>query len=113
MGHNDKTKGERQGLDAFDVKLKAANDSRGKPVKKNPRASAKGLELAVELVATPMIGVAIGLGLDKMFETKPAMMIAFFFLGCIAAFRRILRVAAAAEREAERAESTDDDTMVG
>jgi F0F1-type ATP synthase assembly protein I len=56
------------------------------------------LRLSVELVAAPLLGGAMGLGLDWVFgyfgiHTKPVFTIVMFLLGCIAGVRNVIRAA--------------------
>jgi ATP synthase protein I len=61
-----------------------------KPFFKNLlQASTVGLNL----VFSTFIGLAIGYGLDSLFHTSPWLMIIFFFLGIIAGFRELWRLA--------------------
>lgn len=89
-----------QKFDDFEARLKEA---RGEPeLMSTQRMHAKGFSLAVEMTAAPLMGVLVGLGLDKMLDTKPLFMIIFFFLGGAAGLMRVYRVTMAAEKEAER-----------
>jgi len=56
------------------------------------------LRLGVELVSAPLVGGAIGLGLDWVFgyfafHTKPVFTIVMFLLGCVAGIRNVIRTA--------------------
>lgn len=52
----------------------------------------KGLGAAYELIMTPIVCGAMGLGLDKLFSTAPTFFIILAILGVIAGFWRIYRV---------------------
>lgn len=52
----------------------------------------KGLSAAYELIMTPIVCGAMGLGLDKLFSTAPTFFIILAILGVIAGFWRIYRV---------------------
>jgi ATP synthase protein I len=50
------------------------------------------LRIGVELVAALAVGVGIGLLLDYWLETKPWLMVVFFFLGSAAGFLNVYRM---------------------
>lgn len=50
------------------------------------------LIVGTELLAGVIVGVIIGVFLDKMLDTKPIMIIVFFFFGCIAGFYNIFKI---------------------
>ena len=45
-----------------------------------------GLKISMDLVSSIIAGVLIGLGLDKIFLTKPIFFIIFLLLGIVAGF---------------------------
>ena len=47
--------------------------------------------IGIEMVVSTFIGLAIGLYLDKKFETAPWLTIVFLIIGIIAGFRNIFR----------------------
>ncbi len=49
--------------------------------------------LGTELVAAVAVGTIIGFILDNWFDTKPWLIITFFFLGVIAGIYNVIRVA--------------------
>lgn len=51
----------------------------------------KSSTIAIELVAGGVVGTAIGLFLDKIFDFKPLFLIICLMLGIIASFRNIWR----------------------
>lgn len=57
----------------------------------------KGLLFAgsvgLNLVVSTFVGLAIGYGLDRFFNTKPWLTIIFLFLGIVAGFRELYRLA--------------------
>jgi ATP synthase protein I len=63
--------------------------------RREPPNNAAGiiLRLATELVAAPIIGAAIGLGLDWLFSTRPLLTIVMFLLGAVAGIRNVMRTA--------------------
>jgi len=60
--------------------------------------SAVGLEMGFSVI----IGLLMGIFLDKYFKTEPWLTILFLFFGLAAAFRVILRVAKEGKQEEER-----------
>ena len=50
------------------------------------------MRVGVELVAALVIGVVVGLMLDRWLETKPWFMLAFFVLGAMAGIFNVFRV---------------------
>ena len=50
-------------------------------------------KLGTELVAAVVVGTIIGFILDSWFDTKPWLIIAFFFIGVIAGMLNVIRVA--------------------
>ncbi|MDC1095983.1 AtpZ/AtpI family protein [Pelagibacteraceae bacterium] len=51
------------------------------------------LKLGTELVAAVVVGTIIGFILDNWFDTKPWLMIIFFFLGSAAGMLNVIKVA--------------------
>ncbi len=49
--------------------------------------------LGTELVAAVVVGTIIGFILDNWFDTKPWLIITFFFLGVLAGMLNVIRVA--------------------
>ena len=49
--------------------------------------------LSTEFVAAPVVGGAIGWGLDWLIGTTPIFLLVMFFLGVAAGFRNVLRAA--------------------
>jgi ATP synthase protein I len=47
--------------------------------------------IGIEMVVSTFIGLAIGIYLDKKFETAPWLTIVFLIIGIIAGFRNIFR----------------------
>ena len=51
------------------------------------------LKLGTELVAAVVVGTIIGFILDSWFDTKPWLIIIFFFMGSIAGILNVVRTA--------------------
>ena len=56
-------------------------------------------KLGAELVAAVAVGTIIGFILDSWFDTKPWLIIIFFFLGAVAGLLNVIRAAKRMQRE--------------
>ena len=56
-------------------------------------------KLGTELVAAVVVGTIIGFILDNWFDTKPWLIIIFFFLGAIAGMLNVIRAANRMQKE--------------
>ena len=63
--------------------------------KENPQTSNIGqaFKLSTELVAAVLVGTIIGFILDSWFDTKPWLIIIFFFVGVVAGILNVIRSA--------------------
>ena len=63
--------------------------------KENPQNSNIGqaFKLSTELVAAVLVGTIIGFILDNWFDTKPWLIIIFFFVGVVAGILNVIRSA--------------------
>ena len=63
--------------------------------KENPQTSNIGqaFKLSTELVAAVLVGTIIGFILDNWFDTKPWLIIIFFFIGVIAGIINVIKSA--------------------
>ena len=63
--------------------------------KENPQTSHIGqaFKLSTELVAAVLVGTIIGFILDNWFDTKPWLIIIFFFVGVVAGILNVIRSA--------------------
>ena len=61
--------------------------------KENPQTSNIGqaFKLSTELVAAVLVGTIIGFILDNWFDTKPWLIITFFFVGVVAGILNVIR----------------------
>ncbi|SCA57371.1 Bifunctional phosphoribosylaminoimidazolecarboxamide formyltransferase/IMP cyclohydrolase [Candidatus Terasakiella magnetica] len=85
-------------LDEFDTRLKQAQEHSVAPrgLKAATNEPPKGLGLALrcgaDLISGLVVGVAIGYALDHyVFDTKPWLMVLFFFLGAAAGMMNVFR----------------------
>ena len=62
--------------------------------KENPQTSNIGqaFKLSTELVAAVLVGTIIGFILDNWFDTKPWLIITFFFVGVVAGITNVIRL---------------------
>ena len=88
---NDEKKSFQQRLASRIKKKKSKNLKSEKISKQNNSALGLGLKLATDFVVTIIVGCLIGLGVDKMLETKPIFFLIFLFLGIAGAFLNIYR----------------------
>ena len=63
--------------------------------KENPQTSNIGqaFKMSTELVAAVLVGTIIGFILDNWFDTKPWLIIIFFFVGVVAGILNVIRSA--------------------
>ena len=82
------------GKERLKDRLKNAR-KRLKVEKENPQSSNIGqaFKLSTELVAAVLVGTIIGFILDNWFDTKPWLIIIFFFVGVIAGILNVIRSA--------------------
>ena len=64
-----------------------------KEVGSNAASLGKALKISTELVATVVVGSTIGFLLDSWFDTKPLLIICFFFMGVAAGILNVFRSA--------------------
>jgi len=87
----------------FKTRLKIAKSKIKKQVTSNneKKGSFMGsaFKLGTELVAAVAVGTIIGFILDNWFDTKPWLIIIFFFLGAIAGLHNVIRTANRMQKE--------------
>ena len=62
-------------------------------VSSNAASLGKALKISTELVAAVVVGSTIGFLLDNWFDTKPLLIICFFFIGVAAGILNVIRSA--------------------
>jgi len=82
----------------FKTRLKIAKDNlknNSKITNNNQNTSFMGsaLKLGTELVSAVLVGTIIGFILDNWFDTKPWLIIIFFFLGSAAGILNVIKTA--------------------
>ena len=87
----------------FKTRLKIAKSKIKKQFEdnKDKRGSFMGsaFKLGTELVAAVAVGTIIGFILDSWFDTKPWLIITFFFLGAAAGILNVIRAAKRMQKE--------------
>mgnify|MGYP006255843129 CR=1 FL=1 len=83
--------------DEFKTRLKIAKSKLKKELdndnKKRGSFMGNAFKLGTELVAAVSVGTIIGFILDSWFDTKPWLIIIFFFLGAAAGMLNVIRAA--------------------
>jgi ATP synthase protein I len=82
----------------FKTRLKIAKDklkdySKFKDNNKNRSFMGSAFKLGTELVSAVLVGTIIGFILDTWFDTKPWLIIVFFFLGSAAGILNVIKAA--------------------
>ena len=89
--------------DEFKTRLKIAKSKLKKELDNDneKRGSFMGnaFKLGTELVAAVAVGTIIGFILDSWFDTKPWLIIIFFFLGAAAGMLNVIRTASRMQKE--------------
>ena len=89
--------------DDFKTRLKIAKLKSKKQLegdsKKRGSFMGNAFKLGTELVAAGAVGTIIGFILDSWFDTKPWLIIIFFFLGAVAGMLNVIRVANKMQKE--------------
>ncbi len=104
MDQDHPERGDRAG-GSFDQRLEAAqrragvnqdddpNGHRGSGQDTGPNPFSLAMRMGTEMVASLAIAVAIGYGLDRLFGTKPLLMIIFVPIGAAAGILNVIRSA--------------------
>ena len=90
--------------DSFKTRLEIAKNKAYKEEnsKKNDKPTSNlgtAFKLSTELVATVVVGTIIGFILDSWFDTKPWLIIIFFFLGAAAGMLNVIKTANRMQKE--------------
>ena len=85
-------------LENFRTRLKIAknkqkNSSKNQDNNKSNSSMGSAFKLSTDLVAHVAVGTIIGFILDSWFDTKPWLIIIFFFLGSIAGILNVIKTA--------------------
>ena len=84
-------------LKEISTRLKIAKKNIKKDKEKNRGSNAaslgKALKISTELVAAVVVGSTIGFLLDNWFDTKPLLIICFFFMGVAAGILNVFKSA--------------------
>ena len=81
-------------------RIETANSSNTPSIKKNKESGAGfGFKISTEIIAALVVGVGIGLIVDKYLGTKPFGLIIFFIFGALAGFLNVYRVMRRIEKQ--------------
>jgi len=87
----------------FKTRLKIAKSKIKKKIlsdnEKSGSFMGNAFKLGTELVAAVAVGTIIGFILDNWFDTKPWLIIIFFFLGAVAGILNVIRTANQMQKE--------------
>ena len=87
---------DQDGLESLKHRLdqaKKVQESKQVKGKTSGRATAIAFRMGIELVIAVMLGTYIGYLLDGWLDTKPLLMVIFFFLGIAAGIKNVFRSA--------------------
>ena len=89
--------------DPFKTRLEIAKSKISKKKEYNdkepPSSIGTAFKLSTELVSAVAVGTIIGFILDSWFDTKPWLIIIFFFLGAAAGMMNVIRTANRMQKE--------------
>ena len=94
-----------QRLKNLEDRIEAARSARSAPTPKSGSKFTQGSlawRMVIELVVGMLLGLAIGMGLDGLFGTRPVFLVLFALLGFAAGVRTMMRTAS--EVQNKRAE---------
>ncbi len=99
-------------LDALDQKLKAMEaakqqESQVSKAAEKFDAMGTGYRMMIELTAGVLLGAFIGLGLDRLFETKPWLMIVMVLVGLAAGIKVMMQ--SVSRHETKRMQKLDEE----
>ena len=77
--------------DNFSRKIEEKLKKTKKTQNNNKQGYSLGLKISMDLVSSFIAGALIGLGVDKIFSTKPIFFIIFLLLGIIAGFYNLFK----------------------
>ena len=88
--------------DSFKTRLEIAKNKHSKKnLYKNKKTSSSigtAFKMSAELVSAVAVGTIIGFILDKTFDTKPWLILLFFFVGVIAGIMNVFKTAKKMQR---------------
>ena len=77
-------------LEKFKERLKNIEENRYKK-KTKPQGLGIGMKISLDLISPIIVGILIGLGIDKVFSTKPVFFLIFLLLGIITGFISVIK----------------------
>ena len=93
MTEKDKLKNLKERIETAETSNSSA------PKKKKESGAGFGFKISTEIIAALVVGVGIGLLVDKYLGTKPFGLIIFFIFGAIAGFLNVYRVMRRIEKQ--------------
>ena len=91
---------EDEKLKKLKERIETAEISNSSPLgKKKESGAGFGFKISTEIIAALVVGVGIGLIVDKYLDTKPFGLIIFFIFGAIAGFLNVYRVMRRIEKQ--------------
>ena len=77
----------------LEIAKKNINKAQKNDKSSNAASLGKALKISTELVAAVFVGTTIGFLLDSWFDTKPLLIICFFFMGVVAGILNVFKSA--------------------
>jgi len=77
----------------LEIAKKKINKAQKNDKSSNAASLGKALKISTELVAAVFVGTTIGFLLDSWFDTKPLLIICFFFMGVVAGILNVFKSA--------------------
>ena len=77
----------------LEIAKKKIKKNQPKNKSSNAASLGKALKISTELVAAVVVGTTLGFILDNWFDTKPWLIIIFFFIGVAAGIMNVIRSA--------------------
>ena len=91
---------EKNKLENLKQRIRSAENLNAPLIKKeNKNGAGFGFKISTEIIAALVVGVGIGLIVDKYLGTKPFGLIIFFIFGALAGFLNIYRVMRRIEKQ--------------
>jgi len=86
----------------LEIAKKNIKDDSENNERSNAASLGKALKISTEFVASVVVGTTIGFLLDNWFDTKPLLIICFFFIGVAAGVINVFRSAKRMQKKLEK-----------
>jgi len=83
----------------LEIAKKNAEKKTNPKTSKNYSTLGKALKISTELVAAVVVGTTLGFIFDNWFDTKPLLIICFFFMGVAAGILNVVRSASKMQKK--------------